>query len=333
MNILITGAAGFLGLEMVRAAVARGHHVQALVRTKTGKNRIEQLNLPNVSVLQLDLAASGAVELLAHALEAVDAVLHCAGRLAGSDAQHLTDTVTPLQNVISAMQRAGKSRIVHISSLSIYGYSTLPEGAQLDETTSLEHFLGQRDAYCRAKYEQEKCLTVAAQTNRFRVTVLRPGALVGEGRWWTSRIGVAAGSVAFVVGGQATLPLCNAVHCATASVTAAERDVVDSDIFIPAEHAEAAAGLEVINVLNEELPTQIEYLRDLQATGRKSIRWVFVIPKKPLGLLAKVIWTALSLAGASGARVPRLFMGPSFDARFKQLRYATCRMQDRLMGS
>ena len=78
MRVLVTGAAGFLGARTVEALVRRGHEVHALVRPSSP--------VPDwptgVHVWHGDLRVRGAA---AEALEGVEAVVHLAAQMTGTD--------------------------------------------------------------------------------------------------------------------------------------------------------------------------------------------------------------------------------------------------------
>ena len=175
-RLVVTGATGFLGREVVRAAEAAGASVVPVSRSGGAP---------------LDLAAADAearlTELLTEGAPAT--VIHLAGLMSGNDAEHEAGTVAPTRAVLAAIRAAappapapadGLPDLVHASSLSVYGYAALPDGATLDETTPLETRPQARDAYARAKLAQEAMLLRAAQRRGLRARVLRPGAIVRD---------------------------------------------------------------------------------------------------------------------------------------------------------
>lgn len=330
MKLLVTGAAGFLGQQLVLHALARGHAVLAVVRPGGDVSACGWFGKDGLTVMEADLAAGNARGLLLECLVGVDAVVHAAGALTGSDAEHVHTTVQPTQALSDAMLASGRRRLVLISSLSVYGYAALPDGCQLDETTPTEPDTQQRDAYCRAKLAQEAVVLKAAQRQGLMVTVLRPGMIYGPGRWWSARLGVRIGPLALVPGGRAAMPLCHVANAAMAAVLAAEHDLVQSDVFVLADPAGQRGGLEVINLIDDVQPTQTAYSSELRkrVPGSPS-----VVVRLPWGLMRRLA-AAVSLASlfvpAIQSRLPGWLRASSLHARCKPLRFSNCRLHDRL---
>lgn len=330
MKLLVTGAAGFLGQQIVLQALAHGHGVLAVVRPGSNVSACAWYGKGGATVIEADLATDSSRNVLHECLQEVDAVLHAAATMAGSDAEHLRTTVQPTQVLVDAMLTSGCRRLVLISSLSVYGYAALPDGCQLDETTPTEPDTQQRDAYCRAKLAQETVVLKAAQRQGLMVSVLRPGMIYGPGRWWSARLGVRIGPLALVPGGRAALPLCHVVNAATAAVLAAERDSVQSDVFVLDDPSGHRGGLEVINLIDDEQPTQMAYLRELrkQVKGSPSVH-----VRLPWGLMrraASAVAVATMLVPAIQPRLPGWLRPASLHARCKPLRFSNCRLHDRL---
>src|SRR5438270_12779379 len=117
MLSFVTGATGFIGGRLVEALVGGGQKVRVLVRDQAAA---PQLHQPGVEVVQGDLGAPAALE---EAVTGAQRVFHCAG-LVGD---WLRPEETRLVNVegtralLSACASAGVERVVHLSSLSVYG--------------------------------------------------------------------------------------------------------------------------------------------------------------------------------------------------------------------
>lgn len=330
MRLLVLGAMGFLGQRIVAHALERGHHVLAVVRPGRDVSSMSWAGNAGVRLLEIDLGSESSANDLAASLGGVDAVIHAAGVLSGNDAVHRLETIEPTRNLVRAMRQTGRRRLVLISSLSVYGYAALPEGAQLDETTPTEHDLTDRDAYCRAKLAQEAIAVEAAQLHGMRVTSLRPGVIYGPGRLWSARLGLTAGPLGLLLGGQALIPLTYVEHSAAAAVLAAETDVAASDVFVKCNGAGEDGAFEAINVIDDDLPTQRQYADLLRKHAGNSPK---VFLRLPWGLLRKIA-AAVGLLGmlvpGMVSRLPQIFRPASMHARIKPLRYSNCRLHDRL---
>jgi nucleoside-diphosphate-sugar epimerase len=123
MNLLVTGANGFLGRYVVAEALRRGHSVRAMVRS-TGDAAKHGWD-DRVTPVQADLRRRRG---LTEAVAGVDAVLHLAASKAGDMYAQYAGTVVATENLLSAMDEAGVRRIVAISSFSVYDYRKIPRG-------------------------------------------------------------------------------------------------------------------------------------------------------------------------------------------------------------
>lgn len=106
MKIAILGATGFIGSRLVKAALARGHEVRALVRSpqKLGELR------SRVKVFQGDLASP---QVLADLVAGADAVMSATGPCNEPDQPERFEQ--GMVNLVAAMNQAGVERIVMIS--------------------------------------------------------------------------------------------------------------------------------------------------------------------------------------------------------------------------
>lgn len=162
--VSLTGATGFLGGAIVRAARARGWSVQAIVRP--GNTRA----VPDgARPIEADLGDASA---LARAFAAGDAVVHAAGRVRAAREHEFTSTnVDGTRAVVEAANAAGV-RLVHISSLAAAGPAGLAAPAREDDAPRPVN------AYGRSKLAGEDVVRDAA---RVPWLILRPSAVYGPG--------------------------------------------------------------------------------------------------------------------------------------------------------
>lgn len=112
MNVLVFGASGATGREVVKHALDRGHSVTAFVRDP-GKFEVKHANL---ALVVGDVTEYASVE---HVVAGQDVVASALGS-GNSLGSHptLTDGV---QNIIRAMDHAGVRRFVYLSMLGVGG--------------------------------------------------------------------------------------------------------------------------------------------------------------------------------------------------------------------
>jgi nucleoside-diphosphate-sugar epimerase len=108
-------------------------------------------------------------------LASADAVVHCASALPSYPTEVIRDVIVRgARGVLTASQRAGVGRIVHISSTSVYG---LPRIVPTPE----DHPREPVDTYGRAKTEAEE-LAEKVRADGTCVTIVRPKTFLGPGR-------------------------------------------------------------------------------------------------------------------------------------------------------
>jgi nucleoside-diphosphate-sugar epimerase len=304
MKILITGASGFVGQYVVRHALERGHQVRALLLPGT---RLAIAEGHHIEVAHGDLRYSSGLD---EAVRDADAVIHLAAVMNGTAAEMFSSTVTGTSNLIDSMKKAQPKRLVLVSSMSIYDYLGLDSLAVLDEDTPLEPNPNRRDRYCQAKFKQEDIARTMMKGATLELVVVRPGAIVGPGRYWTARLGYQLSPRIWMrFGGEAILPLTYVENCAEAIVRAAEMP--------------AAAGA-TMNVVDDNLPSQRDYI----ALLRRSVGARLAVIPLPWSLVR----TGAALASSinrrlfgSRMRLPQLLSSENAHARFKPLKYSNHR--------
>jgi uncharacterized protein YbjT (DUF2867 family) len=109
--ILLTGATGVVGSELLPALLAAGHEVRALVRDprKLGEHRVD---------VQISLGDIGDPFSLRHAMRAVDTVIHLAATIRdqpGGTIEELNGLAT--ERLLRAAERAGVERFIFFSAM------------------------------------------------------------------------------------------------------------------------------------------------------------------------------------------------------------------------
>lgn len=122
MRVLVTGATGFLAQHLIPALQVRGHEVRGLVLPSGNAG---WLNFRGVEVSIGDVRDPSS---LMPAMRGVDAVFHLAAAIGVRRPmrEYVSVNVTGTGNVCRAALEAGVSRLVHVSSTSVYkqGLST-----------------------------------------------------------------------------------------------------------------------------------------------------------------------------------------------------------------
>lgn len=304
MKLLITGSTGFLGKATVNAAVEAGHTVRAMYRDEVTMRKAGFDTLPHVEPVLTDLRNA---DTLKSKMLGVDAVIHLAGSMTGGLAKMRTTFVDGTRRLIEAMSEAGVDRLALVSSLSVYNYRALKAGEILDESTPLETEPLFRDAYCVTKLEQEKLACAAVEEHNLRLTVLRPGVVVGREHTWTSRLGTGLPAGCWlIIGGGATLPLSYVDN------------VADALVLTVSSHT--AIG-ETYNIVDDDLPTQRQYISMLQENEYSVPSILLTVP---LGLISSLAGLATGINTMIGGKIPLpgVLRSRALAARVKPLRYS-----------
>jgi nucleoside-diphosphate-sugar epimerase len=200
-QILVTGATGFIGGRVVEVLMRRhGCRVRALVHDFTNASRLARFP---VEMLPGDISDETAV---ARAAQGCDVIIHAAVGNAGTASQNRQTTVRGTEAVLKAGLAAGVGRVVHLSTISVYGWT--PDG-DLTENSSPGRLF---DEYCRDKNAAEKLALYYHRKKGLPVTVLQPTVVYGPfSRPWT------VGPLKQLQNMQVVLPdegrgFCNAVY-------------------------------------------------------------------------------------------------------------------------
>ena len=166
-KVLVTGGAGFIGSNLVRALLERGDDVRVLDNFSTG-NRANLEGL-DVEVVEGELRSYERVHNAVHGTEVVYH-LGALGSVPRSVQDPLTSSAVNIEgtlNVLLAARDAGVRRVVFSSSSSVYGpQETLPvaEGVALDPLSP----------YGVAKLAAERyCVAFSRVYHRFETVVVR----------------------------------------------------------------------------------------------------------------------------------------------------------------
>lgn len=173
-TVLVTGATGFLGGALTRRLSNEGVNVRVMARNPEKAKRIE--NLPGVEIAHGDLTNFQQVQ---DAVIGCEVVFHVAASTGGSiDFQRQMNTVGT-RNVATAAAASGVMRLVHVSTVAIYGYR---QTGTVTEDTAPDP--GQ-DPYNITKAEAEQELRTIAEAQRMPYSIIRPGQIYGprSGMW------------------------------------------------------------------------------------------------------------------------------------------------------
>jgi dihydroflavonol-4-reductase len=172
MKALVTGATGLIGSHIVRALIAEGHDVRALVRA--GSNRAALKDLP-VEFIVGNMQSGD----LANACRDRDVVFHAAAHFAytGISPATLHDTaVAGTQRLLHAAASADVRQVIVTSSSVVFGYAMSP--TQIDEAADLVSEAGE-SPYVASKLSQHRQAAELAETLHLDVRFACPTMTLG----------------------------------------------------------------------------------------------------------------------------------------------------------
>lgn len=177
-KIFVTGAAGFIGSNLVDRLLKDGYKVIGWDNLSTGRIKFleEALKNPNFTLIQGD---NMDVDSLSNAMIGCDTVFHLAANAdvrfgLNHPSKDLNQNTIATFNVLQAMQNCGIKRIVFSSTGSVYGESDViptPENAPFPIQTSL---------YGASKVAGESLIQAYSEGYGFESYIFRFVSILGE---------------------------------------------------------------------------------------------------------------------------------------------------------
>ncbi len=196
---LVTGATGFIGSRLAESLIGEGWALKLLVRNP---DRLSPL-LKQTEIITGDLAD---LDALARAVQSVSVVFHCAANVHTWDTQaaYRAANVTGVENLLTAIAQENSklSRLVHVSTVDVYGFPTQP----CDETAPTQE---SGFGYGDSKREGENIVRRLCGEQGIPFTILRPCNVIGPRSPFVERIGkeLRAGLMVTIDGGKANAGL------------------------------------------------------------------------------------------------------------------------------
>lgn len=316
-RILITGASGYIGTSLLEALLELGcRNIRCLVRPAS--------NLAKISALSARYAPDAQIEVLkgnllsrddcAAATRDVAVIYHLAAGTGGkSFPDAFLNSVVTTRNLIEAsLAHKQLRRFVNISSFAVYTNRNKPKRGLLDESCPTEPRPQYcEEAYCYGKVRQDDLVIDYGNKAGLPYVILRPGIVYGPGKYSLSgRIGLGTFGIFLHFGGFNRLPFTYLANCAYAIALAGLKPGIDREVF---------------NVVDDDLPTSSQFLRQYKKNVR-SFRSIYV--PKICSYLFCLLWEKLS--DWSDGQLPEFLNRRAWHAYWKGARYSNTKIKNLL---
>jgi dihydroflavonol-4-reductase len=170
MRILLTGATGYTGGQLMRALLQRGHRVRAFVRSPTQVEVVQREGaeafVGQITCLNDFVAAARDCEQIHH----IAAVFRTAGH---PDSYYRDINVGATLNALEAARQNGCERLVHCSTVGVHGHIAEPPASET-------YRFAPGDIYQLTKLQGELAVADAGRRGQ-PVVIVRPCPIYGEG--------------------------------------------------------------------------------------------------------------------------------------------------------
>ncbi len=168
MNILVTGGAGFLGINLVRNLLDRNYEIVSIDISDFDYSDVKD----KIKIIKGDIRNKVTVE---SALQNVDIVIHTAAALPLYKHDEIyTTEVKGTRLLLHEAFKNNVKRFIHVSSTAVYG---IPDHHPLYENDKLDGV----GPYGKAKIEAEN-ICLEFRTKGMCVPILRPKSFIGPER-------------------------------------------------------------------------------------------------------------------------------------------------------
>jgi dihydroflavonol-4-reductase len=238
-SAFVTGATGFVGLNLVEELVRQGWEVTALHRAKSDLAEIGRFP---VTLMPGDI--TDAASLRAAMAEDIDVVFHVAGNTnlwSRRNAQQTRENVEGTRNVVEAALARRAKKLVLTSSIAAYGEQT-GELTEATKSNAKKSWINYQRTKWLAEEEARKGIRAGLPA-----TILNPGAIIGRydtGGWARLFTIVAEDRLPGALPGEVSAA--HVVEVAKVHIAAAERGKIGENYILAGTRTSFAEMLGII---------------------------------------------------------------------------------------
>ena len=172
-KILLTGANGFLGTNVLNELLSRGYLVRGFILPGTNKNFIQK---PGVEIFEGNLLNQDDVN---KAVLGCDAVIHTAActDVIPDRAKYIWDiNLKPTQFLAEAVEKNGLKRMVHVGTANTFGYGSIKQPGN-EKSKSNCHMYGLD--YMDSKVAAQEYLLKSVSEKKLDAVIVNPTYMIG----------------------------------------------------------------------------------------------------------------------------------------------------------
>lgn len=225
MKAFITGGSGFVGKRLIALLIENGYEVNALARSKTSAEVVENLGATAImgDILDTDAIATG--------MDGCTSVFHLAAEVNffKSEKELYRLNVSATQAMVEIAQKMQVKNFIYLSAASV-----VMNGKPICNVD--ESFISDdiKDGYSRTKSKAEQ-MVLSANTAGFRTIALRPSLIWGKGENHLLPVLIEAvqkQQLSFIDGGNHKFIICHVDNVCHALLLADRSDIGGEAFFI-----------------------------------------------------------------------------------------------------
>jgi dihydroflavonol-4-reductase len=177
-NVLVTGANGHVGYNLVQLLAEKGYQVRASVRDKRNQSLIKPLSALGVEIVEADIMKP---ETLPAAVKGIDGVFQVAAVYTMYSENPQRDIIDPSVvggiNVLTAARDAGVKKVVFTSSVAAIGSNASAERPLTEDDWNDSA----QSPYMIAKTQAERRAWEFAREHNLNLVCINPSSVLGPG--------------------------------------------------------------------------------------------------------------------------------------------------------
>jgi dihydroflavonol-4-reductase len=173
LKILLTGADGFLGVNLLNELLDRGYTVNTLVEKSRGK-RIA--NIPNINIFFGDLLNPDTIEAAAKGCDAIIHTAACTDMWPSRSEMICAINYQGTKNIVDIALKQKIKRLVHVGTANSFGFGS--NGTIGNESTPYSAAKYKLD-YLDSKYQAQQMVLDAVKTKNLPAVIVNPTFMFG----------------------------------------------------------------------------------------------------------------------------------------------------------